>query len=266
MILSNLIITDVIAANRLMRTPGVTVVRHSQRERWAIALKLEGKTVYRTGQGEVVCDKFHPVILPKGSTYSWVCTPGECVIIEFNSDAVSNEIHSFHIADNHTLIRSFSKIEKALAMRHTGYLYECFSEVYSVLAFLEKSAKASNMHDQKQKLLPALEYMTEFYTNSNISNDFLAGLCGVSTVHFRKMFESVYQTSPIRFLQNLRIEKAKSMLESDFSSIEQVAESVGYNSVYHFSKMFKLNTGISPSNYAKMCKKNTVSFSNRFWE
>lgn len=141
-------------------------------------------------------------------------------------------------------------------MRYAGYRFECLSEVYSVLTFLEKSAKVSNAHYQKQKLLPALEYMTKSYTDSNISNDFLARLCGVSTVHFRKMFESVYQTSPIRFLQTLRIEKAKTMLDSDFNSIEQVAESVGYNSVYHFSKMFKLNTGISPSGYAKMSKRN----------
>ena len=37
----------------------------------------------------------------------------------------------------------------------------------------------------------------------------------------------------------------------NYDKIEQVALSVGYNSIYHFSKMFKVYTGINPSEYAK---------------
>ncbi|MBQ2704787.1 MAG: helix-turn-helix transcriptional regulator, partial [Clostridia bacterium] len=45
------------------------------------------------------------------------------------------------------------------------------------------------------------------------------------------------------------------ILHSDYESVEQVAFSVGYNSIYHFSKMFKLYTGKSPSEYAKASRK-----------
>ena len=73
----------------------------------------------------------------------------------------------------------------------------------------------------------------------------------MSTVYFRKTFMSVYGTSPIKYLNNLRINKAKAILMSDYDSIEQVALSVGYNSIYHFSKKFKLYTGRSPTEYVK---------------
>ena len=46
-------------------------------------------------------------------------------------------------------------------------------------------------------------------------------------------------------------QKAKAILRSDFETIEQVALSVGYNSIYHFSKMFKVYSGISPLEYSK---------------
>ena len=52
-------------------------------------------------------------------------------------------------------------------------------------------------------------------------------------------------------LHSLRMQRAKDILSSDYDSIAQVAESVGYSSVYHFSKMFRTYTGMSPSQYAK---------------
>ena len=118
--------------------------------------------------------------------------------------------------------------------------------------FLLKSAKQERQHPKKYSALkPAIKYMTENYSDSNITNELLSELCGMSTVYFRKIFVSVYGTSPIKYLHNFRIEKAKGILKSDYDTIEQVALSVGYNSIYHFSRMFKQYTGINPSEYAK---------------
>ena len=79
----------------------------------------------------------------------------------------------------------------------------------------------------------------------------MAELCGMSVVYFRKCFESVYGKSPIRYLHDLRMEKAKGLLLSDYDSIGQIAESVGYGSIYHFSKMFRSYVGVSPTEFAK---------------
>lgn len=73
----------------------------------------------------------------------------------------------------------------------------------------------------------------------------------MSTVYFRKTFASMYGVSPMKYLHNFRIKKAEAILLSDYESIEQVAFSIGYNSIYHFSKMFKNYTGQSPTEYAK---------------
>ena len=104
-------------------------------------------------------------------------------------------------------------------------------------------------------LSPAVQYIAEHYFLPGITNDTLAKLCGISTVYFRKCFEVVYGLSPIRYLHEFRMQKSKDLLSSDYGSIGQVAESVGYNSVYHFSKMFRLYTGMSPSQYVAATKK-----------
>lgn len=250
---SDLVVSKVVSANRLLNSPvGITTYRKN-RERWAVGLKVKGKTVYTVDGTSVVADHLHPVVLPKGCSYSWKCTePGECLWIEFEADARHDAVISFEISDNSAIVHAFSRIAKNLNRQTPYSRLECYNQLYGVLAFLAKSSAKEPAHPEKHKLLqPAMKYISENYFDSGITNGSLAALCGISTVYFRKVFESVYGIPPIKFLHNFRIEKAKAILHSDFDSIEQVALSVGYNSIYHFSKMFKTYTGQSPTQYAK---------------
>ena len=56
-------------------------------------------------------------------------------------------------------------------------------------------------------------------------------------------------TSPIAYLHELRIKKAKDMLGSDYGTLSDVALSLGYTSLYDFSRDFKKRTGTAPSRY-----------------
>lgn len=253
----NITVTNVLSTNRLLTSPvGVITTRHS-RERWAVVLKLGGKTFYTVNGKQILSDALHPVILPKGCSYSWKCVePGECIIIEFEALEIANNIYSFKIADNSYIVNTFSKIEDCLNLQHPDFKLECNHLLYGILLDLLKWDKKQYItKDKKQFLQTAVNYISDNYFDCNITNDFLADICGISTVYFRKSFEKAYGISPIRFLHNFRINKAKSILKSDFESISQVAESVGYTSIYHFSKMFKLYTGMSPSEYAKASRK-----------
>lgn len=250
---SDLVITKIISANRLQHSPvGITTQRRN-RDCWAVALKSEGETVYHAKGKNIVSDCFHPVILPKGADYSWKCVkPGDCLIIEFEADAREGSVASLEISDNSIIVNSFLKIEKNLNRQKPHDMLACYKLLYEILAFLVKSAAKDYVDSEKQKILkPAFQYILENYYDSSITNEYLSDLCGISTVYFRKTFENVYGISPIKYLHNFRIKKAKALLSSDYGTIEQVAFSVGYSSIYHFSKMFKLYVGKTPTEYAK---------------
>ncbi len=250
---ADIIITKIFSANRLRNSPvGITIHRHN-RNGWAVALKTNGKTIYTVDGNSILSDRLHPVILPKGCSYSWQCVePGECILIEFDATTEAQQIFSFEIADNSFITNAFSRIEKCLHSPHVTDTLECKYVLYGVLLTLSKSiGKEYIPKDKRKTLQPAMEYITERYYDSGITNEHLSSLCGISTVYFRKTFESVYGVSPIKYLHNFRVKKAKAILRSDYESIEQVALSVGYNSIYHFSKMFKSYTGTSPTEYAK---------------
>ncbi len=249
---SDLTVTNIFSANRLLNSPvGITTHRHN-RKSWAVVLKVKGETIYTVGNKKVLSDRYHPVILPKGCDYSWECTKaGECILIEFDANSTLSDFDCFEIRDNSLIINDFEKIEKSLGSKKT----ECYYYLYEILLFLIRSAQAEPVHPQKALVLkPATDYIHTQYFDSNVTNDMLAELCKMSTVYFRKCFVSVYGVPPMKYLHNLRIQKAKAILNSDFESVGQVAESVGYNSIYHFSKMFRQYTGISPVNYSKQNK------------
>ena len=252
-VLNNITVTNIASALRLFNPVNAAKTYRKKRERWALALKTRGKTTYTDGGKSYLSDAMHPIIMPKGCQYSWKCLEeGEFLIVEFDALEESDDLISFTLADNSFLVFSFDKIEKALAGSSPDKNLKAKQLLYGVLYDLTKTAAKEYTPKDKIKLLsPATEYISERYYDNSITNDDLAKLCGISTVYFRKTFEAIYGASPIRYLHRLRIKKAKAILQSDCDSISQVAESVGYNSIYHFSKMFRLYTGVSPSEYAK---------------
>lgn len=97
-----------------------------------------------------------------------------------------------------------------------------------------------------------LDYLNEHY-NSRISLDQIARNMYLSTVYISKIFKEETGESPINYLIKIRLEKARELLEGEHSgSIRAVAEAVGYDDVYHFSKLFKKYYGVSPMNYRKV--------------
>jgi len=55
--------------------------------------------------------------------------------------------------------------------------------------------------------------------------------------------------TPYDYLINIKIETAKTLMLTSSHSIGRIAEIMGYNDLYHYSKQFKQKTGISPSAY-----------------
>lgn len=248
-----LTVLKVVSANRLRNSPVGVSVQHPNRKRWSVALKQQGKTYYTVGGQDILSDAHHPVLLPGGCSYSWKCVePGDCIMIEFEAAQRRTEILSFDFSDENFFSNEFDKVRLALRKPTPDGQLEAMSRLYAILQHLVKSATKDYVPKGKRQLLqPALRYISEHYDIATITNQQLAQLCGISTVYFRKCFTGVYGVSPIRYLHDLRIQRAKDILSGDYGSIAQVAEAVGYGSVYHFSKMFRQYTGLSPSQYAK---------------
>lgn len=96
------------------------------------------------------------------------------------------------------------------------------------------------------------------YINGNLSSRFtldtVANAACMSKYHFSRVFKETVGCTYQDYLNNLRINKAVSMLNDKNMTITDIAFSIGYSDLSHFARIFKRNTGYNPSTFRKKLK------------
>ena len=95
---------------------------------------------------------------------------------------------------------------------------------------------------------PALDYIEDQYS-SQFPIEVLADLCHMSLTHFRRVFHSIMQTSPLDYLNSTRIMKACNLLRSTEESILSISEMAGFASVSNFNRHFHAVIHMTPREY-----------------
>lgn len=92
-------------------------------------------------------------------------------------------------------------------------------------------------------------YIRTHYAEELIIAD-IAEMVNFNVSFLSREFKKIKGLSPIEYLTQVRIEKAKKLiLESSNHKFKDIGSMVGYSNPYYFSKVFKLFTGMSPSEY-----------------
>ena len=108
--------------------------------------------------------------------------------------------------------------------------------------------------DAIEKVKPDIEDTEE--NAEKISLDLIARNMYLSSAYISKIFKEETGEAPINYLIKMRLERARIQLESDNGqSIKAISNSVGYDDVYYFSKLFKKYYGMSPVHYRSKYKK-----------
>jgi len=150
----------------------------------------------------------------------------------------SNQVGRYFMFKTHLaqmlilVMREIADVEKP---EQKGYNFETYNKNYAVNRIIS--------------------YLNENYEHK-ISLEQIAHNMYLSPVYISKIFKEETGESPINYLIKIRLEKAKDiLLNSDGGSIKNIANQVGYDDVYHFSKLFKKYYGISPLYYKKKAMK-----------
>jgi transcriptional regulator GlxA family with amidase domain len=77
----------------------------------------------------------------------------------------------------------------------------------------------------------------------------MTGASGLTARTFKRRFEAATGYAPLDYVQSLRMEEAKQMLEASGTAIDTIAAEVGYAEPAAFRRQFKRATGITPLHY-----------------
>ncbi len=81
--------------------------------------------------------------------------------------------------------------------------------------------------------------------------DEMAQRSGLVERTFQRRFTEATGLPPIAYVQRLRIERAKRLLEADEAAVEEIGRRVGYEDTSSFRRLFRRTTGLTPSAYRR---------------
>jgi AraC family transcriptional regulator len=99
----------------------------------------------------------------------------------------------------------------------------------------------------RQRLLKALR--ADIPTVASVAE--LAAIANLSRFHFIRQFKLSFGITPMRFVENERMSRAKAMILEGKLSVSEIAMALGYSEHSHFTRRFKAKTGVTPSEFAR---------------
>ena len=224
---------------------------HTNRASHGLALHIsgdkkytfEGKNILYTGRNDII-------FMPEHSNYvvDTQC-PGDCYAINFKiAETVSFEPFVLNMGDSVT--DWFKSAEKVFCLKSSGYEMRCKANLYEIIcSMLVKYEKKYVPKSTEKIIAPAIEYIHGNYTSGNISVEYLADLCGISTTYLRNIFLKCKNVTPIKYINNLKLSRAKELIASDYYSVPKISELSGFGDESYFCRYFKKMTGMTATEY-----------------
>ncbi|WP_276354344.1 response regulator transcription factor [Cohnella caldifontis] len=125
--------------------------------------------------------------------------------------------------------------------RLTDWLLGYLREIHAV-------RETAGQRDVQRNILAAADYIREHYAEE-ISLNSVSTRFFITSTYFSSMFKEVIGENFLEFLTRIRMEHAKELLEHSALKVGQIGERVGYADSRYFSKLFKKQTGLMPTEY-----------------
>jgi AraC family transcriptional regulator len=107
------------------------------------------------------------------------------------------------------------------------------------------------LQDYSDCIDDVMRYIRE-HINEPLDREVLAGIAGFSIPHFHRVFTAHVGESAISYVRRLRLERAGRKLRMGAVDITEVALAAGYDTHAAFSKAFKQQFGLSPSEFRQL--------------
>ncbi|HHX37048.1 MAG TPA: AraC family transcriptional regulator [Clostridiaceae bacterium] len=163
-----------------------------------------------------------------------------------NEIALSESIEVFRFKNHNFFFSLFQDITMHARYSNISPVKLSIDLYEIIMAISQSMFKQQFYSETHMAIYPAIKYLA---TNDlgQVTVPELAKACGLCPSRFRILFKEVIGQSPIDYIQNLKIEKARQLLQSGEMTVTDVAFNIGFHDLGYFSRFYKKKTGRNPS-------------------
>lgn len=215
----------------------------------ALSFRVKGNATYTHTDKTYQVQKNDLLFVPANYDYTITANKDEEVLVVHfyieNSNFENMEIFSPNNPD--VFYRLFMEMTEVWRLKPVGYIAKLTSLFYKVVEQIEIQTQKQILAKKPKKLQDALDYLHENFTNSETSIESTAQHIGTSATYLRKIFTAGMNISPLKYLNDLRMNYAVGLLKTGYYSIEDISDLSGFNDPKYFSTLYKNRFNIPPS-------------------
>ncbi len=179
-------------------------------------------------------------------SYYWIGFGGiDALELLIKAGFLSNDTYVIHPVHYSTILKRLINVTNVNSTDGTAE-YVLIGELYLIFAdMINASARGDN---EAAYMEEALRFIKDNYQEFTTVQD-IADHLGIDRTYLFRLFKKEINVSPIDYLINLRIEKAKLMLINTNKPIKEISQLLGYSSYTSFVRSFKNKCKLSPNEY-----------------
>lgn len=207
--------------------------------------------LYRPGEGQV----YYYYAKDKTEVY-WVHFTGHLVEDYLSHYGLPKDEHVFFTGASPDYQWLYNQIIQELQLCRANYeelLGILLRHIFLMINRYIKEGKQAGS-DVMNEIERATHYFNKNY-NKDIKIEQYAREHHMSKNWFIHCFKNIMKVTPMQYILSMRISAAKGYLENTDKNITEIAYAVGYDNALYFSRLFRKNTGLSPSEYKKRYSK-----------
>jgi len=227
---------------------------------YVLSCRLSGESTFFNNNKKYTIKQGDVLYIPFGASYYQECKEEEIVAFHLSiSGNPANEIQVFTPDDPDKICSLFSHAASVWNRKTNNYVYHCMSDLYEIVAISNITAR-QDPTASTGVISESIRYLHAHLYDEALSLDTVYKQSYVSQTSFIKYFREIYGCSPIKYINQMRIQKAKILLKSSIYTREEIASLCGFGNVKHFYVVFKKITGMTTSDYLKNGKAESIEF------
>lgn len=188
----------------------------------------------------------------------WVHFTGGNVKNIMRGYGITDDMKVFYCGSNLEYQNLFRQMIQELQMCKDDYEELLQMQLRQIFILLHRQLSTTRKVDNSQiadEIDRAATYFNENY-NQNISIEDYAASRHMSTSWFIRNFKQYVGSTPMQYILSMRISNAESLLENTEYNVTEIGLIVGYDNPLYFSRIFKKQRGLSPSEYRKRIRES----------